>query len=151
MLLFIVAAFVLVLDQATKVFIRYFIPVNSSYPLVPGIIHVTHVRNPGAAFGLLPNQKIIFLAVSIAVIGVIVYYYLRAKVDDRQQMFALGLLLGGAVGNVIDRLFLGKVTDFIDLRIWPVFNLADSSIVVGAIMLSIIFLINTRKEPSQVE
>lgn len=148
--MFIVAAFVIVLDQATKVFIRYLMPVNSSYPLVPGIIHVTHVRNSGAAFGLLPNQKIIFLVVSIVVIAVIVYYYLRAKVEDRQQMLALGLLLGGAVGNVIDRIFLGEVTDFIDLRIWPVFNLADSSIVVGAIMLSIIFLINARKESSQV-
>lgn len=146
MFLAIVAILVIVFDQATKVIIRRYVPVGDSIPLIPGILHITYVRNPGVAFGLLPNQKIVFLIISLAVIIFILYYYRRLNVAERLQTLALGLLLGGTVGNIIDRFFLGKVTDFIDFRIWPVFNLADSSIVIGVVLLGFILISNARKE-----
>ncbi len=146
MLLIIVAILVIAVDQASKALIRNFMSVGDSIPLIPGILHITYVRNPGVAFGLLPNQKIVFLIISLAVIIFILYYYRRLNVAERLQTLALGLLLGGTVGNIIDRFFLGKVTDFIDFRVWPVFNLADSSIVIGIVLLGFVFINNARKE-----
>lgn len=125
-------------------------PVGDSIALVPGIVHITYVRNPGAAFSLLPNQQLVFLIVSIAVIISIIYYYWRTGVVDRLLTIALGLVLGGAAGNLIDRVvFAGRVTDFIDLRVWPIFNVADSAIVIGVMMLIVIMLNSVRKESAQ--
>ncbi len=150
-MLFVIAALVLVFDQGSKAIIRYFIPVDISIPLVPGILHITHVRNAGAAFSLFPNQRLVFLIVSIAVIISIVYYYWRAGNVDRKLTIALGLMLGGASGNLIDRLVSGRVTDFIDFRVWPIFNIADSAIDIGVALLIIIMLIGARKESAQVK
>lgn len=93
------------------------------------------MRNPGAAFGFLPNHQLIFLITTIVVVIFILFYYRRLKPHECAVKFALGLELGGAVGNLIDRLFFGRVTDFIDFRIWPVFNIADIAIVVGLAVL----------------
>ncbi len=149
LLLIIIAILVVAVDQVTKALIRNFMPVGDSVPLIPEVLHITHVRNPGGAFGLLPDQKIVFLIISLAIIIFILYYHRRLNITDRLQTLALGLLLGGAVGNIIDRFLLGKVTDFIDFRVWPVFNLADSSIVIGVVLLGFIFINSTRKEPAQ--
>lgn len=149
MFLVAVAILVIILDQASKAYIRQAMSVGGSIPIIPGVLHVTHVRNPGGAFGLLPDQKIVFLTISLAIIIFILYYYRRLNVTERLQTLALGLLLGGAVGNIIDRFLLGNVTDFIDFRVWPVFNLADSSIVIGVVLLGFIFINSNRKEPVQ--
>lgn len=124
------------------------LPVGESVSLIPGIVHLTHVRNPGAAFGILPNQQIIFLIVSIAVILFILFYYYKGavKTTDRLTTVSLGLVLGGAIGNLIDRTVSGRVTDFIDFRFWPVFNIADSAIVVGVALLGLILVSGARQE-----
>ncbi|MHB8840163.1 MAG: signal peptidase II [Candidatus Aquicultor sp.] len=149
MLLAIIAVLVLVFDQGSKMLIRYFIPVDTSIPLVSGILHITHVRNAGAAFSLFPNQRLVFLIVSIAAIISIVYYYWRVGDVDRKLTIALGLMLGGAAGNLTDRLVSGRVTDFIDFRVWPIFNIADSAIDIGVALFIITMLIDARKESAQ--
>jgi len=118
--------------------IRHTIPFGESTPLIQGVLHFTHVKNSGAAFGVLQNQRVVFLVASIVVIIAILYYYWQDRSENKLINGSLGLVLGGAIGNLVDRVFLGKVTDFIDFRVWPVFNLADSAIVIGAILLGII-------------
>lgn len=148
-MLFIIAGSVLLADQASKAGIRHSMPIGESIPLIPGILHLTHVKNYGAAFGILQNQQIIFLLVSVAIILSILFYYWRAGKGDRLVTVSLGLVLGGAVGNFIDRAISQRVTDFIDLRFWPVFNLADSAIVVGVILLSIVLLSGMQQERAE--
>jgi len=149
LLLAIIAMLVLIADQGSKALIRYLMPVDTSIALVPGIVHITHVRNPGAAFSLFPDQRLIFLIASIAVIISIVYYYRRAGGVDRMLTIALGLVLGGATGNLIDRVVSGRVTDFIDFRVWPIFNIADSAIDIGVALLIISMFSSARKESAQ--
>jgi len=121
-------------------------PFGESIPLISGVLHFTHVKNSGAAFGVLQNQRAVFLIASIVVIIAILYYYWQDKSESKLINGSLGLVLGGAIGNLIDRVFLGKVTDFIDFRVWPVFNLADSAIVIGAILLGIILTRNAFRD-----
>ncbi|MBE0448343.1 MAG: signal peptidase II [Actinobacteria bacterium] len=150
-MLFIVAGFVLVIDQVLKAYIRYMLPVGESVPLVPGILYLTHVRNSGAAFGIFPNQRIVFFIVSIAVIFLILYYSKCIGKADRLTTISLGLVLGGAIGNLIDRAISGRVTDFIDFRFWPVFNVADSVIVIGVILLSLNLINSIRRERTEIK
>lgn len=93
------------------------------------------MKNPGAAFGLLPNHQLIFLVMTFVVVIFIIFYHRRLRSHERVVKFALGLELGGAMGNLVDRLFFGQVTDFLDFRVWPVFNIADIAIVVGLLVL----------------
>lgn len=125
------AFIVVAADQATKWWIRAAIPVGEVRTVLPALLHFTHVYNPGAAFGLLPDARWLFLGAAAAVF---VYAWLRRE-EIRAQPFAmrLGIALGlaGAAGNVIDRLWRGAVLDFIDVFIIPVFNVADMAITTG--------------------
>lgn len=141
-----VAGGVLVIDQLTKFVVRHTLDVSESVPVIASVLHITHVRNPGAAFGLLPNQQLLFFAVSGAAISFVITYWLRARPSEWPLVVALGLLLGGASGNLIDRITLGTVTDFLDLRFWPVFNVADSSIVIGLALIVLTMLLGGRDE-----
>lgn len=122
------------IDQFSKVLIRRVIMPGNSIDVV-GIFRLSRVENPGAAFGLLPNHQLIFLITTFIAVSLIIIYYRRLKPHERAVKLALGLELGGAMGNLIDRIFFGQVTDFIDFRIWPVFNFADIAIVLGLIIL----------------
>lgn len=146
-----VAAAVLLLDQVSKLAVRNLMDVSRSIPILPGIFHLTHVRNSGAAFGMLADQRFFFFAITGAVIAFILVYYARARPTDLVLLTALGLELGGAVGNLIDRLTLGTVTDFLDFRFWPVFNVADSSIVVGVGLIGIVMIKNARRHARERE
>jgi len=133
---FILPAFaVLGLDAATKATIRAWLPVGESVALVPGAFHLTHAVNPGAAFGLFPGARLPLIAVGFLAMGALCFASRRLGQRDRFLQFALGLQFGGTGGNLLDRARLGHVTDFLDFRVWPVFNLADSAIVVGAVLL----------------
>ena len=125
------------LDQLTKFFVRINFQLNESLPIINNLFNLTYVTNTGSAFGLFKNLNWFFMLFSIAVI-IAIFYYLRKKIDEREKplQLSIGLLLGGTVGNLIDRILYGHVIDFIDFRIWPVFNIADS-----AITISIVFLI----------
>lgn len=132
---------VLLLDRITKLWVVRTLAPAESLALIPGILHFTHIRNPGAAFGLFPYQRTFLIVVSAVVMVGIVYYAWR--ITSPWARFGLGLLLGGAMGNFVDRIVVGAVVDFIDFRIWPVFNAADAAIVVGVILAAIYLLWGT--------
>jgi len=130
---------ILIADQVTKALVRTHLPPGDSFPAeLP--VRLTHVTNTGAAFGLFTNQSVILTFVAFFAIGLIIYYYRKLSEGAWVLRAALGLQLGGAVGNLIDRIWQGYVTDFIDLRFWPVFNVADSAITVGAVLLAVSLL-----------
>lgn len=142
------ALVVLLLDRLTKLLVVYNMKPSESIPLVPGVFHLTYVRNPGAAFGVLAHQRWFFLFVAVIVISFVIYYSRQIGPSHKMLQFGLGLQLGGAVGNMIDRALTGLVVDFLDFRIWPVFNVADSAIVVGTAIVVFTLL---REPGSKVE
>lgn len=135
-MIFIIVTAVLFLDQLTKSLVSNKLALNQSVPLIKGILHLTLIHNRGAAFGILKNQITLFIFTS-AVAIILIYFNLKDKKQKKHPVYtvSLCLILAGALGNLIDRLFLGYVVDFIDFRIWPVFNVADSAITVGAVLL----------------
>ncbi len=149
----IVAACVIVVDQAAKALIVANVPLNGEWAPIPDLAHlfaITHTTNTGAAFGIFPDSGVVFLIIPVIVSGFIVYYY--RKLPDQggwPVRLALGLQLGGALGNLIDRVRLGYVVDFIHLKFWPVFNVADSCIVIGVVVLAGVLLLEDRKERRQ--
>lgn len=132
MLPFIVAGLVVLIDQATKAIAAAKLSHGNSFPAVGDLVSFTLVQNTGAGFGLFRNQIFILVLISIAAIFFTVYYMLKKRPG---YYLPLALILGGAAGNLIDRLRFGHVIDFIDLHWWPVFNVADSCITVGSVML----------------
>jgi len=135
--LFIVIS-VFVLDRITKFFVSRDLSVNSSVPVIKNVFHLTLVHNRGAAFGILKNQIPLFIFTAIAAI-IMIYFHLRKNnkfLECSLYAVSLSLILGGAIGNLIDRIFLGYVIDFLDFRFWPVFNIADSAISIGGILLA---------------
>lgn len=138
MLLLTVSVITLILDQASKMLIMAGMTRGQSIPVIDGIFHITYIHNPGAAFGLLANRTSFFIVVSLLAIAGAVFFYRKQGVRRGLLPAALGMIVGGALGNLVDRVRYGEVIDFIDFIIWPVFNLADTAIVVGAGLLSIL-------------
>jgi signal peptidase II len=131
-----VSALTLAADQASKQLVMAAFAPGESLPLVPGILHLTYVRNTGAAFGLFQGQHVLFIGISILVIGWVVRELsARGAALAAPVRWSYALILGGATGNLIDRLRFGHVVDFLDLRVWPVFNVADSAITIGVTLL----------------
>jgi len=153
-ILAITAGLTLVVDIVTKRIVEAQIPLYTSVPVVGPYLSWTHTQNTGAAFSLFQNGGAFFIVIAIIVSAVIVYYAPRLPAGDWLSRVALGLQLGGALGNLLDRLRQGYVTDFIHFQIpeigfdWPVFNIADSAIVVGVIALIVISLVRDRKPSS---
>jgi signal peptidase II len=137
-----VAIAVFLLDQGTKYWILNHLEVWESVPLLPGWLHLTLVQNEGAAFGLFANWTWLFILVTLAAVLLVLFFYRRILALDWQFQLALALALGGAVGNLLDRIRFGHVVDFIDLLVWPVFNVADMAIIAGVVLLGykILFL-----------
>lgn len=131
-------AFIIVLiDQLTKFLVRVNFQLNESAALITNIFHLTYIHNFGAGFGILQQQKWILVFISLVVVGVILYYLDRIKEKEKLLQFLVGFILGGTIGNLIDRLFFGYVIDFLDFQIWPIFNIADSFVTIGVIGLII--------------
>ncbi|CEP69486.1 Peptidase A8, signal peptidase II [Moorella glycerini] len=128
-------ALVLGIDQLSKYIIRANFRPNESLPVINSVFHLTYVNNPGAAFGLLAYKTPVFIGVTLLVAVIILVAYRFLPPGRILLRLALALMLGGALGNLIDRLRFGYVVDFLDFRIWPVFNLADMAIVSGVILL----------------
>ncbi len=150
-LLLAVAIAIFALDQASKLLLaRYLTGVpGHSVPLIPHVVWLTLITNTGAAFGILANQSVLFVLIALVVIVVILIYWRYVPSDRLWVQVALGLQLGGATGNLLDRLrYGGQVIDFIDLKFWPVFNLADSAIVVGVTILAIYLFFNDERRAS---
>jgi len=121
------------LDQASKLLVRARMIEGASRELLGGVLNLTFVRNTGAAFGLFPGYQPIFIATSVVVLIVIALYWRRSRPTAWPLVVALGLIAGGAIGNLIDRAFIGRVTDMFEFAFveFPVFNIADSAIIVG--------------------
>ncbi len=133
---------VVILDQIVKFIIVKKIPLGSSVPLIPKILSLTYIQNTGAGFGLLQGNTRLLIWFSIMVIGIILYFY-EAIPEQKSAQVSIALILGGTFANLIDRINLGYVVDFFDVSIWPVFNIADTAITVGAVLL-IIYIINKK-------
>jgi len=142
------AVLVLLIDQASKHFVIAWLEEGQSWDIVPWLasfFRITHVTNTGAAFGLFPKSGDFFIIVATVVIVAIVLYYRHLPDEQCLVRIALGLQVGGAFGNLVDRLRQGFVIDFIDLNFWPlhnwpVFNLADGSIVAGVTLLALLMM-----------
>ena len=146
---FLTALAVVSADQLSKLWVKSNLAVGESLPET-GFFRLTHVHNTGAAFGLFQDQS--FLLTVIALIGIgfllflVLFIYRRLQfLNTISGKISLGLILGGTVGNLIDRLSNGYVTDFIDFNFWPAFNIADSAVVVGAILLAYSIIRLTKK------
>lgn len=135
---------VIALDQITKWYVRRSLPLYDTVPVIPGFFSVTHARNPGGAFSLFAgaNDAIrmpFFFLASAAAIGVLIYFLRQIPSQQRWLLFAVAGVLGGALGNLIDRIVFGQVTDFLLVYwrsyAWPAFNVADSFITVGVTIL----------------
>jgi len=142
-ILFLVMAVVLILDQVSKIIIENSISLNESWAPFPSISHIfriTHISNTGAAFGLFPSGSYIFMIVAVIVAIVIAIYNHQIPADNILFRIALGLQMGGALGNLFNRIRIGHVTDFLDFGPVPIFNVADSSIVIGVTLLILLML-----------
>lgn len=122
---------IVALDQFTKALIMRSMVPGQSIPLVQDVFHLTYVLNPGAAFGILSNQRMFLLLTGAVLILATAYFYPLLKKSDGFLQLGATAILSGAVANLIDRVQTGYVVDFFDFRIWPVFNVADIAIVVG--------------------
>lgn len=129
---------VITLDRFTKIFFSNLLDINDSLIIIRNIFHFTLVHNTGIAFGLFKDSGIVFFVIPLVLAGLLVYniyYYQHSQQLSRTYIVAFSLIMGGAIGNLIDRITLGYVIDFIDFRIWPVFNVADSAITIGAAII----------------
>lgn len=148
------AAVVVALDQATKYLVQKHITLYTGFDVVPGFFSMVHTLNKGAAFGFLNNQDTswqtyFFIAASVAAVLIILNLLSKAPPGDTLFISALGLVLGGALGNLVDRIHTGEVVDFLDFAIgsyhWPAFNVADIAITLGSLTLILSFY---RRKPS---
>ncbi len=149
-----IGVIVVLLDQATKYLVVHYL--SQRVVIIPGFLDLISVYNRGVAFGMFNSGQCIFrttllTVLSIAVFLILFFVYLFSKDITRLSMVALSMIMGGAVGNVIDRIRFGYVVDFIDAYVknahWPAFNVADSAITVGAILLAIDLLFPDKKKP----
>ena len=134
-----IAVVVFILDQATKFLILKNIPLGEFWSPIPGLERLfkfTFITNTGAAFGMFPQLGSIFMVVAIIVIIGIILFYHHLPIENPWIRLSLGLQLGGALGNLLDRFRFGHVVDFVDIGFWPIFNLADLSIVCGVAILA---------------
>ena len=131
---------VVVLDRLTKIFFSRVLSEGESLPVIHHFFHMTLVHNTGIAFGLFKDQGMVFIIIPVIAIFLLIYniYYYKNNDEKLSKLYIVGfsLILGGAIGNLIDRIVFGYVVDFIDLRMWPVFNIADSAITIGAVVVA---------------
>ena len=136
-----ISILVVLLDQLSKILFTKILTPYHSIPIIKEFFHFTLVQNTGIAFGMFKGSSTVILVVTIIGVVLIIYslrndlWVIRSKGLPFTDKLAMGFILGGAIGNFIDRIRLGYVIDFLDFRIWPVFNLADSFITIGAVIL----------------
>ena len=138
--------FLILADQAIKFLVVSYMKLGESIPVLAGIFHITYIENPGAAFGLFANQRVMFIVAAALVIAAACLMYRRLMSEKVIVRWGVALLLGGAAGNLIDRVRIGCVLDFLDFRIWPVFNIADIGICIGVALLMYALLFDKEKE-----
>lgn len=139
---------VVIIDQWSKYYVQTHMHLGMSIPLIDNVFHLTYVLNPGAAFGMLEHRTAFFILVAALLVAAVVYCYPRIPPGHLLLRVGMGLQVGGAIGNVIDRVKTGYVVDFFDFRIWPVFNIADIAIV-GGVSMIILSILRTQDREKQ--
>jgi signal peptidase II len=143
-LAFVIAALVFVVDRGVKALVEGSMRLGESIPLIPGFLSLTYIKNDGGAFGILGGSRLALLIGSAVAIGVVLWILLSGS-SSRLTSLGCGLILGGAAGNLVDRLATGEVTDYIHFSFWYIFNAADAAIVVGVAIL----LLSTLRSPEK--
>ncbi|WP_082234243.1 signal peptidase II [Halobacillus massiliensis] len=147
---YLLAGAVILIDQLTKWIIVQQMELRESIPVIEGFFYITSHRNTGAAWGILAGQMWFFYIITLVVVGFIIYYMNQYAKASKFTGVALALVLAGAIGNFIDRLFRKEVVDFLDVYIgsynYPIFNVADSSLVVGVILIMIAAFVDERQK-----
>ncbi|MED1854129.1 MULTISPECIES: signal peptidase II [Brevibacillus] len=148
MMYFIIAAAIIALDQWTKSLVVKHMELGQSIPLIQDVLHLTSHRNTGAAFGILANQRMLFVVITIAVVVGILISLIRIGKSQPRVSLALSMVLGGAIGNFIDRVTTGKVVDFVDVTVinFPIFNVADMAITIGVGLLLLDVLLDSKRK-----
>lgn len=135
---YILIILVILLDQGTKIVIQQTMALNSSIPLIDGIFSITYIQNTGAAFSVLQGKTLFLILVQLLVIlSIVVYMVIKAQSAHWMLKTSLALIVGGGVGNLIDRIHNGYVVDFLHIQFWPIFNVADISVCCGCGLLVI--------------
>jgi len=137
-LLLVTVATIVLIDRLSKILFSDVLSLGESFTVIRNVFHFTLVHNTGIAFGLFKDQGVVFIILPVIAVILLVYnifFYRDNQNLSRTYIFSFSLILGGAIGNLIDRIAYGYVIDFIDFRIWPVFNIADSAITIGAIII----------------
>jgi len=153
LLYYALAILVIILDQASKWAVAKFMEIGETIPLWEGVFHLTSHRNAGAAFGILQNQRWFFIVITLAVIAGLIFYLRRTRANQPLLSTGLAFILGGAIGNFIDRLFFGKVVDFFHFVLidFPIFNIADSAITIGVSLIILDALLDTKRNKNKTE
>lgn len=133
-------ALIILLDQSTKFLAVARLTLNSPNPVIPNVFNLTLIYNTGGAFGIFRDKSMFFISLSILAI-VYILFYLKIKKYTLWKEIAIGFILGGVAGNLIDRARFGYVIDFLDFRIWPIFNIADSAITIGVGLLIVLLFL----------
>ena len=131
----------IIIDQLSKIIVVNNLTNNKSIEVIKSFFYLTYTNNKGAAFSILTGRRILLILVALIVIGVLIYYVRKNKIEGKVNKIALSLVIGGSIGNLIDRILRGAVIDFIDVKMigynFPIFNLADTFIVIGVFLLII--------------
>ena len=154
---FLIIGGVILLDQVTKQIVLHTLEVGESVDLIPGVFRFTHVKNPGAAFGMLEDNRWIFIVITVAAVAAIIFYLVKYRPRDPWLFVPLSMIAGGGLGNMVDRLFYGEsfgnglVVDFFDFCAFPnlwrwVFNVADAFVVVGAGIMMVYLILEIVKD-----
>lgn len=150
MLVAIISLILLLIDQASKIIVTKMLASTTSLTIIPGLFYLTYTHNKGAAWSILEGKRIFLILVALIVIGSIIYYIKKNKITQKSEILSFSLIIGGSLGNLVDRLLRGYVIDFLDFKIFdynfPIFNLADTFIVLGVFLL---FIISFRKDDSK--
>lgn len=136
-LFLIVTSLALILDQLTKLAASHFLSEGNGVPILSNLFHLTLVHNQGIAFGFFNHHSSLLMIIITISVGVLIVFSLRSLGQDLYHQVVYGLIIGGALGNLIDRIRLGHVVDFLDFRIWPVFNFADTFITIGVFLFAL--------------
>jgi signal peptidase II len=143
--LVLVAITIIIVERIVKFYVTEYLRLGESIPVISNVFMITRSENTGAGFGVLAGQNWLFIGAALLVILMIIYFYNKI-IYDRLLVFASAFILAGTVGNMMDRLFFGRVIDYLDFAFWPTFNLSDVSLVIGVILLGIHMYI-WQKEP----
>lgn len=140
-MIIILSTILVIIDQVSKIIVINNLTNNKSVEVIKSFFYLTYTNNTGAAFSILTGKRILLILVSLIVIGILIYYIKKTKIEKKINKIALSLVIGGSIGNLIDRIIKGAVIDFLDFKIfgynYPIFNLADTFIVLGVFLLLI--------------